>query len=356
MDSNADPAAAPSAGASKTALAGWDRAAAEAVVEVASRAPSIHNTQPWMWEAGPSGLDLRADRTRQLAVADPDGHSLLISCGAALTLTELALRASGWAVGTDRLPDPADADLLARFTLTRRVEPTESDRDRVAAALARHSDRRPFSGDAVPQDAVEALREAAAGPGVYAHFPIRAEEQLNLAVAVSWADRVERDDAAYIAEMTRWLRDKDVHADGVSLDAVPKVEPGHPRHTDIPLRDFEIGVSGRELIAQDVDERPLIAVVLSHADSPAHQLQAGESMMRLMIKAQLLGVASCPLSQAVDLLAFRSRLQALMGWQGYPQMMLRVGFPLPSAQPLARTPRRPVSAVLVDAPPQRDTH
>jgi hypothetical protein len=78
--------------------------------------------------------------------------------------------------------------------------------------------------------------------------------------------------------------------------------------------------------------------------------------MRLMIQAQLLGVASCPLSQAVDLLAFRSRLQALMGWQGYPQMTLRLGFPLPSAQPTVRTPRRPVSSVLRDAPSPRDTH
>jgi nitroreductase len=107
-------------------------------------------------------------------------------------------------------------------------------------------------------------------------------------------------------------------------------------------------VSGRALIAQDVDERPLIAVLLSESDAPLEHLEAGESMMRLMIQAQLLGVASCPLSQAVDLLAFRSRLQTLMGWQGYPQMMLRLGYPAPDAASTARTPRRPVSSVLRD--------
>ena len=60
-----------------------NRAAAEAVVARASRAPSLHNTQPWQWRLGNEVLDLRADRSRQLQIADPDGHSLLVSCGAA---------------------------------------------------------------------------------------------------------------------------------------------------------------------------------------------------------------------------------------------------------------------------------
>ncbi len=48
-------------------------------------------------------------------------------------------------------------------------------------------------------------------------------------------------------------------------------------------------------------------------------------MMRLMIQAELDGLASCPLSQSVDLLFFRSQLRTLMSWTGYPQMMLRLG-------------------------------
>jgi nitroreductase len=69
-------------------------------------------------------------------------------------------------------------------------------------------------------------------------------------------------------------------------------------------------------------------------------------MMRLMIEAELLGLASCPLSQAVDLTAFRGRLQGLMGWTGYPQMMLRIGHPAETAQTTPRTPRRATSDVL----------
>lgn len=321
------------------------------VLAAASRAPSLHNTQPWNWRLVGQNLELRADRSRQLSVADPDGHSLMVSCGAALALTELAFAVEGWQLRTDRLPSRDDPDLLARFTSLGRYQSTKDDRNRLAASERRHSERRPFLAREVPAELVEALRAAADRPGVHTHFPTRAQEKVNLAVAVSQADRVEREDAAYQAEMARWLHDTDVHTDGVPTTAVPHVRAGSPRHTDIPLRDFEVGISGRDLIQSDIDEQPLIAVVLTTSDTPGEQLAAGEAMMRLMLAAQDAGLASCPLSQAVDLIAFRSQLQTSMGWRGYPQMMLRLGYREPASARPARTPRRPVADLLdVSAP------
>jgi nitroreductase len=319
-----------------------------AALEVAVRAPSIHNTQPWRWRLESDGLALIADRTRQLAVADPDGHSLVLSCGAALCLTEVGLRAQGWQIETDTLPEPADADVLARIRPVGRGAPSEGDVVWAEAALRRCSDRRPFAQQLVSEGDVETLQGAASDTGARVDFPVREDERIELAVAVSWADRVERDDEAYIAEMTRWLRDPEVHAlaDGIPLDAVPHVPSEHPRRSDVPFRDFEVGMPGRQLVEQDVDERPLIAVVLTAFDNAADHLAAGHSMMRLMLQAQSMELSTCPLSQAVDFAAFRTRVQRVMGWVGYPQIMLRVGHPSAPVDDIVRTPRRPPSAVL----------
>jgi nitroreductase len=320
----------------------------QAALAVAVRAPSIHNTQPWRWQLRPDGLVLLADRSRQLSVADPDGHSLLVSCGAALALTELALQAAGWRLEVRRLPDPAEPDVLAVFAPLGHDEPDPALAAKVDAALRRHSDRRPFRSGEVPAEVIETLRFAANSAFVHADFPLQEDQRINLAVAVSWADRMERNDEEYLAEVRRWVRDPEVNAeasaDGVVTAAVPHVSMAHPRRTDVPLRDFEVGVTGRQLIQRDVDERPLIAVLLSESDRPEEQLEAGEAMMRLMVQAELLGLASCPLSQAVDLAAFRTRIQGLMGWVGHPQMMLRIGYP--GVGDVPATPRRPVSAVL----------
>jgi len=142
----------------------FDLGSVEAAVAVAIRAPSIYNTQPWWWDLRSDGLDLRADRSRQLAVVDPDGHSLLISCGASLALAKYGFQAAGWRAAIARLPDPADPDLVARLRPLDRAQPTRADLDRVAAAQRRQSDRRPYKPEPVPEKVIDHLRDSPPGP------------------------------------------------------------------------------------------------------------------------------------------------------------------------------------------------
>ena len=87
--------------------------ALEEAADLAMKAPSVHNTQPWRIELQPDRLILRADRSRQLRALDPLGRELVLSVGAALLNARVALAARGWATAVERVPDPADGDLLA---------------------------------------------------------------------------------------------------------------------------------------------------------------------------------------------------------------------------------------------------
>src|SRR3954451_21960893 len=83
----------------------------------ATLAPSVHNTQPWRLHLTGNSLELRADRTRQLTVLDGTGRQLAISCGCALFNARVLLAAAGYQPTVQRLPDPADQNLLARLTI-----------------------------------------------------------------------------------------------------------------------------------------------------------------------------------------------------------------------------------------------
>jgi hypothetical protein len=229
-----------------------------------------------------------------------------------------------------------------------RQEPDGDATGDAAAAAERRSDRRPFASREIAPDVVEELQTGCSDQAAWLHFPMQDDQRIDLAVAVSWADRIERNDAAYIAEMHGWLQDPEVHTlvDGVPVEAIPHVPTDAPRHTDVPLRDFEVGVTGRVLIERDVDEKPLIGVVLTEVDNPFDHLSAGRAMMRLMLAAERRGLSTCALSQAVDFAAFRARVQGPMGWVGYPQMMVRIGYPSAPASELAHTPRREPATVL----------
>jgi nitroreductase len=320
------------------------RSEVERAVLFGVRAPSIHNTQPWRWVYRAGSLELYADRSRQLPALDPDGRSVLLSCGAALDLARLGFAAAGWRTEVDRLPDPDQPDLLARIRPVARVAVDPSTVERARAAERRHTDRRPFRPEPVPDDATRSLLAVATDDGVYAYAVQRADEQLDLAVVFSWADGVEAADPAYRAELAHWTRDAEA-PDGIPASAVPHVSAGAPRHTDVPVRDFEAGITGGQALTEAVDERPLYLVVFTTTDDRVARLRSGEAYARISVEAERLGLASSAMTQAVDLPALRERFRMLMNWNDHPQMVLRVGRPQPGGT-APETGRRPLTAVL----------
>jgi nitroreductase len=319
------------------------RSEVERAVSFGVRAPSIHNTQPWRWVYRAGVLELHADRSRQLPALDPDGRSVLLSCGAALELARVGFAAAGWRTEVDRLPDPDRPDLLARIRPVARAAVDGSVVARAEAAERRHTERRPFLVEPVADEAIRALLAVATDAGVYAYAVQRADEALDLAVVFSWADGVELADPAYRAELAHWTRAGDA-PDGVPAAAVPHVSAGAPRHTDVPVRDFEAGITGGQPLVDLVDERPVYIVLFSTADDRTARLRAGEAYARISVEAERLGLASSAMTQAVDLPAVRERFRMLMNWPDHPQMVLRIGHPQPGPTP-PPTGRRPLTAV-----------
>jgi hypothetical protein len=82
-------------------------------LELAVRAPSLHNSQPWRWVAGGGVLELFADPTRIGRSTDSTGREVLISCGALLDHLRVAMAAAGWEALIDRFPNPNNHDHLA---------------------------------------------------------------------------------------------------------------------------------------------------------------------------------------------------------------------------------------------------
>ncbi|MFL6072105.1 MAG: hypothetical protein ACJ73S_01660, partial [Mycobacteriales bacterium] len=160
---------------------------------------------------------------------------------------------------------------------------------------------------------------------------------------VSRADRDETADAGYRAELAAWVRADPDAKDGVPVGVVPHL--GVPRQASIPPRDFEVAATGRQMMTDAGVEHPVIAVVCSEDDGPAGWLRAGEALCRLLVTAERLGLAAAPLTQVTDWPVWRSRLRGLMDWPGYPQTVLRLGWP-PAGPPAPHTHRRDPNQVI----------
>lgn len=322
-----------------------NRSTVTAVVEAATLAPSVHNTQPWRFvvRASSDTIELYADRERLLPVLDPTGRQLLVSCGAALLHAQIGAHGLGLEVETRLLPD-TDPDHLATLTLRPGHSPGEEDQKLSAATRQRHTQREPFDTRHIDPAVLDRLRGAAETEGAWLHVVERRDDQISLVVLLAQAEHIEQSDPNYRDELHSWVRPINSTArDGVPASALPHVA-APARHSEVTVRDFDLDHTMQELREPCLDERPTVVVLGTDADTRKDQIQAGMALARVLLEATRAGLVASPLGQVVDLPGTRAQLRQQLLLLGEPQMLLRIGY----GAPAATTPRRPVSDVLID--------
>lgn len=318
-----------------------------AVVELASLAPSVHNTQPWRFTWDGTALSLYEDRSRALPVLDPMGRERVLSCGAALLHARLALADAGRATRTELLPEGDGSELLARLVVDGTATPSPEERALVAAMPRRATDRDPFEERPVPPAAREAMRAAAEAEGGWLRFVGEdgADDAVELQVLLSHADSSQRRDAAYLEELARWRREQE--AEGVPSQALPSV-PAERRGSSWVPRDFDAAGPEGARAPQDappVPEHPSVLVLGTRGDDREDWLTAGSVLARVLLQATVDGLAGQPLTQVLEVPVLRARMRHALGLVGHPQMLLRVGYGT-AVPTVARRPAEQVVTVV----------
>jgi nitroreductase len=311
--------------------------ALEDAVDRARLAPSVHNTQPWTFVLFPDRLELHADRSRQLAVLDPDGRELVQSVGAALFNARAALAAHGFAVKVERLPHAQAPDVLAVVRpATGEPDPDLARLDRVIAR--RHTNRRPFGPETVPDEVVDRLADVTAVEGGVL-VPVRTAEQRTLVAELTQqADRLQNAEPAYQEELRRWTTRTPAQGDGVPASSVPRTAAA--RTDAVPVRDFDVrGTGGLPRRTGSGTDQTLVLLATA-TDGPLAWLRAGEALERLLLELTRRDWVAGPITQALEVPSTRERLRRLTA-PDHPQMLLRIGRAVP-AEPTARRPRRTV--------------
>ncbi|SDC21068.1 Acg family FMN-binding oxidoreductase [Actinokineospora iranica] len=314
-------------------------------VGLACRAPSVHNTQPWRWLLGDRSVHLMADWTRQVPATDPDGRDLLVSCGAALHHLRVAFAALGWDTETVLAPNPADPDHLAAVEPHRHT-PDDDEVALAAAVTRRRTDRRRYSSWPVPDGHIDLLVEHAAAHDVVAVPVTDPFDRHRLAQAIAMAAIAQEDDPAYRAELAVWAgRGRGSH-EGVPAADTPRWPVTHDgiRMREFPGGTLTVAPTGETDAAQ-------LLVLATADDSVVSRLRAGQAASAILLAATGLRLATCPLSQPLEVPESRALIQErVLGGQGVPQLVLRVGYAPTSAEPLPPSPRRPVDEVTAYLP------
>ncbi|MEU5939943.1 nitroreductase [Micromonospora sp. NPDC047548] len=325
-----------------------DRPLTTALAEAAAtagHAPSVHNTQPWRWRVLPDALELRTAPDRQLAATDPEGRLVAISCGAALHHARLALAAEGWTAVVERLPDPAQPDLLARLTGLSRSGMDPDAMRMVQCMQVRHTDRRPVTDEPIPDAALNDIDRAATREGVNLQI-LDNTQKVQLAGAAQHAAAVEADSTELREELAYWTSRA-----GTGTGLPPEVLPEEAPQTTVPGRDF--GRPGSLPVGPGHDRAAVYAILWGTEDEPDSWLRAGEALSAAWLTATRLGVSLVPLSGVVEVDGTRQTLRHMLSDLGFPYLSMRLGLADPAHAGPPHTPRLPTEQV-VDTSAVRD--
>jgi nitroreductase len=108
------------------------------------------------------------------------------------------------------------------------------------------------------------------------------------------------------------------------------------------VRTFDMG-GGVAAKDRDLAEAsPLLAVVGSDREGPGDWLRTGQALQRVLLVACRHGLQVSYLNQPIQVASLRPKLQDLVGG-GFPQMLLRFGYP---KEEIPAAARRPIDEIM----------
>lgn len=311
-------------------------------------APSVHNTQPWRFVITADALEIHSDRKRQLAILDPDGRQLLISCGCALFNARVALAARGYQALVERLPGQGRPDLVARIRL-----PAEPSGEQPIGVLndyviSRQTNRRRYLDEPVPPSVITQLVTAAQQEEAILVEVGQLSHRRAVARLTQEADRLENADPAYRAELRAWTSDDRSRRDGVPALTVPHVT-SHSLD-DIPIRDFDTRGTGFLPTETRSHLEQCLLILGTPVDDELSWLRAGEALERVWLDATLRGYVASLFTQVIEIPSVRDQLRTELALSMRPHILMRIG----RAAPTSASMRRRLQDVLVDNTVPRD--
>jgi hypothetical protein len=311
------------------------------IVEIACRAPSLHNSQPWRWTFADNTLRLFADHHRVGHHTDITGNEVIMSCGAALDHLQVAAAGAGWRTAIERFPDPHDDDCLAAISFCEAATVATHERTLTGAIPLRHTNRLAFAAPE-PWTELEPRISAVVAASLVNLDVIDDSGRPALADASRKSEERRQNDATYRYELLWWTHHS-VSADGVPPSAM--ASSAEAARVDV-ARDFP-NYGDADRTDKDLDrDHSKILVLSTYDDSRLNVLQCGEMLSRVLLECTAAGLATCVLTHMMEVHASREAVRRITGMHGEPQVLVRVGrtaAPLPTA---ALTRRRPTDEVL----------
>jgi hypothetical protein len=264
------------------------------------RAPSAHNTQPWVLEYEHDRIRLGFDPDRHLSVGDPTRRDLLLGLGAFVEAVLIAAASEGG--GLDFEPS-VEGERVGAFVRAERVYATPFGPDDL---VKRQTSRLPYDEERLGSSELADAR-AQLAPGERLH-ELAMRDLLPLFVE---ADRHMYESMPTMRELRHWLRlstrDPGYRLDGLTYESLDlsgfeaRLLGALLRPRIYPLvRTTRLYRAFTRASRSLLDREGSVLVLERDGGDPREILDSGRSLMRVWLQLSTAGLYTHPLSQIID--------------------------------------------------------
>jgi nitroreductase len=196
----------------------------------------------------------------------------------------------------------------------------------------------------VPPDHLDLLAELARHEGAFGVAITEPGARFHLAGAIAQAAVVQDNDPAYATEMMLWSGRGNGTSEGVLAASTPALSSNNERSSG--LRTFPHGTLA-EPDGKRYGQQTEYLVIATSGDDLLSRLRAGEATSAALLGATELGLATCPLSQPLEIADTRRVIRDdVLDGAAEPQLIIRLGWAPTNAARLPFTPRRDVRDII----------
>lgn len=294
------------------------------MVEHAVKAPSGHNTQPWLFRLNESSIDILPNHERALPVVDFDNRELFISLGCALE----NLCISALEKGYNYEVKIADTGVIS-------VRLSRSDSASCSPLFRqiplRQTNRSIYNGAEIPEKDMAELGKTISGENIRVYFHKRGSRDFEIIrTYIEEGNRTQMRDKAFKEELKKWMRFNKKHSeqtnDGLSYlvfgaPNLPKcisktiISQAVNEHTQVKSDNKKIASASH-----------LVLFTTQH-DNITEWINLGRRLQSFLLKASELKIAHSYFNQANEIRELSVKMAESLGLKGeYPSILLRIGY------------------------------
>ncbi len=294
------------------------------IAEQAIKAPSGHNTQPWLIKINEDRIEIHPNFNKSLKIVDPDNRELFISLGCA---TENACIAASVKKYSSDVSVTKDSVIIIRLSR----DETIKENSLVEFIPLRQTNRSVYNNKIITDSIIQLLKSISLERDIHLYlFKNGTVEYNNVGELITKGNIQQMENPAFVGELKSWMRFNKGESiktnDGLSYAVMGA--PNLPSFISKPIvSSYLTPKMQNKGDREKIESSSHFALFTTKTNSAKDWINLGRSLQRFLLTTTSFGIANAFMNQPCEIKELSVELNKRLDIDSeYPTILVRIGY------------------------------